>query len=55
MAHLGSFVPAQEATVGLITRIFTRLMSKESAALPLSGFMLDLCQVGGERATAART
>ncbi|MEW5317629.1 MAG: hypothetical protein WDW38_008911 [Sanguina aurantia] len=52
MAHLGSFVPAQEATVGLITRIFTRLMSKESAALPLSGFMLDLCQVSSMLNTA---
>ncbi|GAB4818643.1 hypothetical protein N2152v2_005689 [Parachlorella kessleri] len=45
LAHVGSFVPAQEARVGLTDRIFTRLASRESAAAPQSTFMIDLSQV----------
>lgn len=50
LAHVGSFVPAQSARVGLADRIFTRLSSHEAAApgagLPQqSSFMVDLTQV----------
>ena len=45
LAHVGSFVPAASARVGLVDRIFTRLASREAAALPQSAFMLDLTQV----------
>ena len=45
LAHVGSFVPATEATVGLTDRIFTRLVSHEAAGLPQSTFMIDLTQI----------
>jgi DNA mismatch repair protein MSH5 len=45
LAHVGSFVPAASARVGLTDRIFTRVASREAAALPQSAFMIDLSQV----------
>ncbi|KAJ1499844.1 MutS protein msh5 [Coelomomyces lativittatus] len=39
LAHLGSFVPADEATLGLTDKLFTRMVTKESVArvhLPFS-------------------
>lgn len=44
LAHLGSFVPATKAVVGLVDRIFTRLVSHENARLQQSTFMVDLSQ-----------
>lgn len=38
---------AQEARIGLADRIFTRLASWETAAMPQSTFMIDLSQVAG--------
>lgn len=46
LAHVGSYVPAESAVIGLIDRIFTRIRSMESVSLGLSTFMLDLRQVG---------
>ncbi len=45
LAHVGSFVPAACARVGLCDRIFTRVASREAAAVPQSAFMIDLTQV----------
>ena len=45
LAHLGAFVPAKSAKVGIVDRIFTRLVSKESLRLQQSTFMIDLTQV----------
>lgn len=45
LAHVGSFVPAEEARVGLVDRIFTRVASRETAAVPQSTFMIDLSQL----------
>lgn len=45
LAHVGSFVPAESATVGLTDRIFTRVVTRESGAVPQSTFMIDLSQV----------
>ncbi|KAM0790292.1 hypothetical protein ACM66B_005594 [Microbotryomycetes sp. NB124-2] len=45
MAHLGSFVPADAATIGLTDRILTRVSTRESAAKPASAFMIDLQQI----------
>lgn len=45
MAHIGSFVPADSAIVGLTDRIFTRIGSLESNAIPQSTFALDLAQI----------
>ncbi|XP_051043292.1 mutS protein homolog 5 isoform X2 [Phodopus roborovskii] len=45
MALVGSFVPAEEAEIGVIDAIFTRIHSCESISLGLSSFMIDLNQV----------
>ncbi|MBZ3873287.1 MutS protein-like protein 5 [Sciurus carolinensis] len=45
MALVGSFVPAEEAEIGAIDAIFTRIHSCESISLGLSTFMIDLNQV----------
>ncbi|OBS60140.1 hypothetical protein A6R68_08767 [Neotoma lepida] len=44
MALVGSFVPAEEAEIGVIDAIFTRIHSCESVSLGLSTFMIDLNQ-----------
>ena len=45
LAHVGSFVPAEAATVARTDAIHTRMHSKESAAVNHSAFMLDLSQM----------
>ena len=47
LAHVGSFVPADSATVGLTDRIFTRVATTESlsAIVAQSAFMCDTHQV----------
>ena len=45
LAHVGSFVPAAEATIGLTDRIFTRIASQDSVSVPQSTFMRDLSQL----------
>ncbi|KAG6689718.1 hypothetical protein I3842_11G188800 [Carya illinoinensis] len=45
LSHIGSFVPADAATVGLTDRIFCAMGSKFMTA-ELSTFMIDLHQVG---------
>lgn len=47
MALVGSFVPAEEAEIGAVDAIFTRIHSCESISLGLSTFMIDLNQVKG--------
>ncbi|XP_045861777.1 mutS protein homolog 5 [Meles meles] len=44
MAMVGSFVPAEEAEIGAVDAIFTRIHSCESISLGLSTFMIDLNQ-----------
>lgn len=46
MAHIGSFVPARSAVIGLTDRILTRLPGMESVVQHTSSFMSDLAQVG---------
>ena len=45
MAHTGSFVPADEAELGLCDFIFSRIQSCDSATRNCSTFTLDLCQL----------
>ncbi|XP_072861975.1 mutS protein homolog 5 isoform X2 [Chlorocebus sabaeus] len=45
MALVGSFVPAEEAEIGAVDAIFTRIHSCESISLGLSTFIIDLNQV----------
>lgn len=49
MALVGSFVPAEEAEIGAVDAIFTRIHSCESISLGLSTFMIDLNQVKGSK------
>ena len=44
LAHVGSFVPAEAATIGRTDAIYTRMQSRESAAVNASAFMIDLRQ-----------
>ena len=45
LAQIGSFVPAEEALIGISDRLFTRIHAKETVSTPLSTFMIDLNQV----------
>ena len=45
MAHIGSYVPAERATIGLTDKILTRLTTRESVSRNQSAFMIDLQQV----------
>jgi len=42
MAHLGSFVPAQDATIGLVDRIFTRVGASDNLVRGQSTFMVEM-------------
>ncbi|KAJ4380862.1 hypothetical protein N0V86_004224 [Didymella sp. IMI 355093] len=45
MAHVGSFVPAENATIGLTDRILSRVTTRETVSRAQSAFMLDLQQI----------
>ncbi|KAL8291271.1 hypothetical protein RQP46_002249 [Phenoliferia psychrophenolica] len=45
MAHLGYFVPAESATIGLTDRILVRIATVESVTRGSSAFMIDLHQI----------
>lgn len=45
LAHIGSFVPAEAATIGLTDAIYTRMVSSESITSNASAFMVDLTQM----------
>ena len=45
LAHVGSFVPAEGAVIGITDGIYTRMHAKESSAIKASAFMLDLQQM----------
>ncbi|XP_032528776.2 mutS protein homolog 5-like [Danaus plexippus] len=45
LAHIGSFVPAESATVGIVTHIFSRIQCTESIATHMSAFLIDLRQM----------
>ncbi|RDL41993.1 p-loop containing nucleoside triphosphate hydrolase [Venustampulla echinocandica] len=45
MAHIGSFVPAERATIGLTDKILTRIATRESVSRNQSAFMIDLQQI----------
>ena len=44
MAQIGSFVPAQSATVGLVDRIFTRVGLQDDLATGQSTFMVEMVE-----------
>lgn len=45
MAHIGSFIPCQEAEISLMDQIFARISAIETCAVPQSSFQLDLTQM----------
>ncbi|KAF1982980.1 hypothetical protein K402DRAFT_339387 [Aulographum hederae CBS 113979] len=45
MAHIGSFVPAERARIGLTDKILTRIATRESVSRIQSAFMIDLQQI----------
>ncbi|KAH7281533.1 hypothetical protein KP509_36G052100 [Ceratopteris richardii] len=45
LAHIGSFVPAEEATIGFIDRIFSVMAYKHAVTVEESTFMIDLHKV----------
>lgn len=44
MAHVGSYVPAQSAKIGLIDRIFTRVGASDELSRGLSTFMVEMTE-----------
>ncbi len=55
LAHLGSFVPAEAATIGPIDRIFTRIGASDDLASGRSTFMVEMTETANilHNATAA--
>ncbi len=44
MAHIGCFVPASQAKIGIIDRMFTRVGASDNLALGLSTFMVEMLE-----------
>jgi len=44
MAQMGSFVPAREARIGIVDRVFTRVGATDSLAKGLSTFMVEMTE-----------
>ncbi|HEY3083001.1 MAG TPA: DNA mismatch repair protein MutS [Chloroflexota bacterium] len=44
MAQIGSFVPADEATIGLVDRVFTRVGAQDDIATGQSTFMVEMAE-----------
>ncbi|KAK4882098.1 hypothetical protein RN001_005417 [Aquatica leii] len=44
LAHVGCYVPAKKANIGIVHSIHSRIHAAESAGVNLSAFMLDLSQ-----------
>jgi len=45
LAHIGSFVPATSASIGLTDKILTRISTRESVSRNQSAFMIDVQQM----------
>lgn len=45
LAHIGSYVPAQQATISTVDAIFTRMYSPESIYLSKSSYLVELQQM----------
>jgi DNA mismatch repair protein MutS len=45
LAHTGSFVPAAEARIDLVDRIFTRIGASDDLARGQSTFMVEMCEM----------
>lgn len=47
MAHLGSFIPCEEAEICIVDQISARISTLETCAVPQSSFQLDLTEMAG--------
>lgn len=54
MAHIGSFVPAREADITVVDRIFTRVGASDDLAMGQSTFMLEMVEVANILRQATR-
>jgi DNA mismatch repair protein MSH5 len=54
MAHIGSFVPAENATIGLTDKILSRVTTRETVSRAQSAFMIDLQQISLALSLATR-
>ena len=54
MAQIGSFVPASEASIGLVDRVFTRVGASDDLASGQSTFMLEMSEVAYILANATK-
>ena len=54
MAQIGSFVPADEATIGIVDRIFTRVGASDDLATGQSTFMVEMNEVSNILRNATR-
>ena len=54
LAHIGSFVPAQHATIGPIDRIFTRIGAGDDLAGGRSTFMVEMTEAANILNNASR-
>ena len=45
MAHIGSFVPAISAQIGIVDRIFTRIGASDDLSSGQSTFMVEMSEV----------
>ena len=52
MAHVGSFVPAMEAEIGLMDRLFTRVGASDNLARGQSTFMVEMAETSAILHTA---
>jgi DNA mismatch repair protein MSH5 len=54
MAHVGSFVPAERAKIGITDKILSRVATRESVSRIQSSFMIDLQQISLALSLASR-
>lgn len=47
MAHMGSFIPAESAEIGLIDKVFTRIGARDELARGRSTFMVEMVETAG--------
>src|ERR1035438_5699964 len=46
LAQIGSYVPAEAATIGIVDRIFTRIGAQDDLATGQSTFMVEMVEIG---------
>jgi DNA mismatch repair protein MutS len=54
MAHIGSFVPATRATIGLVDRVYTRVGASDNLVRGQSTFMVEMSETSAILHTASK-